>query len=396
MPAKIQVACRVSSRCSKHSSFIEDGSKRRRRNKIDGVVMRSMEGRKWEVLWGGGVNQMEVCFGNGLKFEGLPDDDTKRLVEWHKGERRCVSLIVLVVIVSIDSYLFISFPSSFRVDVSEILGNAGNSSAEGRRPLADGSTTSGTLSTTTASTLPFAPPEVSTVPPAASVDRTVAPPPVLAQVPMPALDNGPEAASVLLSLAAGPAVVLERALVPVAETNQTLVSLPEGGIAGQNFDSESEEELDPDDALVGEDDENHVLPDYIYEDAALQEVMSHLYGLRRKEVEMEKLALLGSITVAHGNEWRVRTDVTPEDIGVDATEDDLEDYVEKGIRSKYLGEQDIGLPQTARVNHDVMVRRRTSPRNKKTKERMDECKVMFEYVLALYPVPWHSFVSIER
>ena len=146
------------------------------------------------------------------------------------------------------------------MDESEVLGNAGNSSAEGRRPWADGSTTSGTLSTS-ASTLPFALPDVPTVPPLAPVDRTVAPQPGPAQVLMPALDNSPEAASVLLSLAAGPAVVLERALVPVAETNQTLVSLPEGGIAGENLDSESEDEVDPDDVLVGEDDENHVLPD---------------------------------------------------------------------------------------------------------------------------------------
>ena len=57
-------------------------------HKIDGVVMRSMEERKWEVLWGGGVNKLEVCFGNGLKFEGMPDEETMRLVEWNKGERR--------------------------------------------------------------------------------------------------------------------------------------------------------------------------------------------------------------------------------------------------------------------------------------------------------------------
>ena len=107
MPAKIQVACRVSSRCSKFSSFIEDGRKRRRRNKIDGVVMRSMEERKWEVLWGRGVNKLEVCFGNGLKFEGMPDDETMRLIEWNKGERRYVSLIALVVFVSIGSYLYL-------------------------------------------------------------------------------------------------------------------------------------------------------------------------------------------------------------------------------------------------------------------------------------------------
>ena len=107
MPAKIQVACRVSSKCSKHSALISDGGgKRRKRNKIDGVVMRSMEGRRWEVLWGGGVNVMEVCFGNGLKFEGLPDDETKRLVEWHKGERRYVSHIACVNIGANASYLF--------------------------------------------------------------------------------------------------------------------------------------------------------------------------------------------------------------------------------------------------------------------------------------------------
>ena len=116
MPAKIQVACRVSSRCSKFSAFIDDGSKRRKRNKLDGVVMRSMEGRKWEVLWGGGVNRMEVCFGNGLKFEGLPDDETMRLVEWNKGERRCVSLISLVVVILIVSYLYLFHCILFQVD----------------------------------------------------------------------------------------------------------------------------------------------------------------------------------------------------------------------------------------------------------------------------------------
>ena len=275
---------------------------------------------------------------------------------------------------------------------SEVLGNAGNSSAEGRSSDVSDGTTLGTLSTT-ASTLPFAPPEVPTVPPAVPVDRTVAPPPAPAQVPMPALDNGPEVASVLLSLAAAPAVAPETALVLVPNANDNLVSFPEGGIADENLDegdSESENEVDPDDVLVGEDDENHVLPDYIYEDATLQEVMSDRYGFRRREVEKEKLDLLGSVTVAHTNEWRVRTDVTPEDIGIDPGEDDLEDFVEKGIRSKYLSNENVGLPQTARGNHDVMVRRRTSPRNKKNKERMDECKVMFEMLLTLYPVPWRT------
>ena len=212
---------------------------------------------------------------------------------------------------------------------------------------------------------------------------------------MPALDDGPDIASVLLSLAADPAVMPETALVPVPDLNENLVRFPEGEIAGENLDSDSdgESEIDPDAVLMGEDDEDHTLPDYVYEDDTLQELMSDRYLVRRREVQVEKLDLLGCTTVAHGNTWTVRTDVLPEDVGIDPDADDFEDFVELGVRSRYLSEENIGFPQTARMNNDVRVGRRTSPRNKKKKERMQEAKVMFEMFLTLYPVAWRMALS---
>ena len=292
---------------------------------------------------------------------------------------------------------FLSIQSSFRLVDSELLINNENSSAEGRRAWSDVSdaatgSTRGT-DTTADSTLPPAPPVLPTVPPAPPADRTVPPAPALPQDPMPALDDGPDIASVLLSLAADPAVMPETALVPVPDLNENLVRFPEGEIAGENLDSDGESEIDPDAVLVGEDDEDHTLPDYVYEDATLQELMSDRYLVRRREVQVEKLDLLGCTTVAHGNTWTVRTDVLPEDVGIDPDADDFEDFVELGVRSRYLSEENIGFPQTARMNNDVRVGRRTSPRNKKNKERMQEAKVMFEMFLTLYPVAWRMALS---
>ena len=64
-----------------------------------------------------------------------------------------------------------------------------------------------------------------------------------------------------------------------------------------------------------------------------------------------------------------------------------------GVRSKYLAEENVGFPQHARTNQDVRVGRRTSPRNKKSAERMNEAKVIFELFLTLYPVVWRSSVK---
>ena len=301
---------------------------------------------------------------------------------------------------------FFSIASSFRLVESELLINNENSSAEGRREWSDATTLS-----TADSTLPPAPPQDLMVPPAPLFDRTAPPPmPVLDEGLI--LDEGSMVANVLLTLAENPELAPERALVPaperalvpaseralvpaperalVLDSNENLVSFPEGEIAGENSESDSDDEVDPDADLVGEDDEDHTLPDYVYEDATLQELMSDRYGVRRSEVDQEKLELLGSTTVAHGNTWTVRTDVLPEDVGIDPDADDIEDFVELGVRSKFLSEENVGFPQHARTNNDVRIGRRTSPRNKKKKERMNEAKVMFELFITLYPVGWRS------
>ena len=58
-----------------------------------------------------------------------------------------------------------------------------------------------------------------------------------------------------------------------------------------------------------------------------------------------------------------------------------------------MAEENVGFPQHARTNQDVRVGRRTSPRNKKSAERMNEAKVIFELFLTLYPVVWRSSVK---
>ena len=60
--------------------------KRRRKARLFGVVVRSVEGGKWEVRWDSGV--MEAMFAGVLKNEGKPDEDSLSLVRQTMGVRR--------------------------------------------------------------------------------------------------------------------------------------------------------------------------------------------------------------------------------------------------------------------------------------------------------------------
>ena len=211
-------------------------------------------------------------------------------------------------------------------------------------------------------------------------------PPGPSNVPMPVLGNAPEAATALLALCDVAHATLDgddgsQALVTVE--NQTLVILPEGGIAGEILDTTDEEDdLDPDGE---EDDEESVVigEEYVYDDPTLQELMSDRYGTRRAEVDYERTELNGTTTTVGGNEWRVRPDITPSEIGITEGELEFEDYMELGVRS------DGALPRNARSNFQVALGRRSSPRNKK-KDTRCEGTAMFDIFLTLYPIGWRG------
>ena len=61
MPSKLRIGTEVSSTSSKTAPLLpaEPGKKRRRRQRVYGVVKRSLPNGKWEVEWGDG--QIEAC-----------------------------------------------------------------------------------------------------------------------------------------------------------------------------------------------------------------------------------------------------------------------------------------------------------------------------------------------
>ena len=61
MPSKLRIGTEVSSTSSKTAPLLpaEPGKKRRRRQRVYGVVKRSLPNGKWEVEWGDG--QIEEC-----------------------------------------------------------------------------------------------------------------------------------------------------------------------------------------------------------------------------------------------------------------------------------------------------------------------------------------------
>lgn len=88
MPATLRVGSRVSSLSSKYARVLdlEPGSRRRKKERVYGVVLRSTTEGKWEVRWDSG--QLEAMCTGTLKKEGEPTEDSTALVRQTMGVRR--------------------------------------------------------------------------------------------------------------------------------------------------------------------------------------------------------------------------------------------------------------------------------------------------------------------
>ena len=87
MPALLRPGSEVSSTSSKTAKFLDPppGKKRRVRERVYGVIMRSLENGMWEVqLAGGGVEEFSP---RSLKCEGEPTQETLELVQVYNNSR---------------------------------------------------------------------------------------------------------------------------------------------------------------------------------------------------------------------------------------------------------------------------------------------------------------------
>ena len=80
MPARLRIGSEVSSVASRQSKLIDPppGKKRRVRERVYGIIMRSMVGGLWEVRWATGA--VESISPNNLKLEGDPSPETEAIV----------------------------------------------------------------------------------------------------------------------------------------------------------------------------------------------------------------------------------------------------------------------------------------------------------------------------
>ena len=87
MPSSIRVGSKVSSITSKQARSLETapGKRRRVRECLFGVVLGSLEGGKWEILWDGGV--VETMSPSNLKKEGDPTEQTLSMIETYHRQR---------------------------------------------------------------------------------------------------------------------------------------------------------------------------------------------------------------------------------------------------------------------------------------------------------------------
>ena len=81
MPATLRIGSEVSSVTSSTSRLVDPppGKKRRVRERVYGVIMRSVVGGMWEVRWASGA--VECISPKKLKLEGNPTPETEALVE---------------------------------------------------------------------------------------------------------------------------------------------------------------------------------------------------------------------------------------------------------------------------------------------------------------------------
>ena len=87
MPSSIRTASKVSSITSKEARFLDPppGKKRRVRERLFGVVLGSVDGGLWEVLWDGGV--VETMKPTNLKREQDPSEESMAMVERYHRHR---------------------------------------------------------------------------------------------------------------------------------------------------------------------------------------------------------------------------------------------------------------------------------------------------------------------
>jgi hypothetical protein len=114
--------------------------------------------------------------------------------------------------------------------------------------------------------------------------------------------------------------------------------------------------------------------------------MNDVLGARRDEMNGRKHNLIGNSTVVAGQQWTVRGDILPADIGLQDDEMEDDDFLEIGLRG--LIEFD-SLPKRSRSNVEVQAGNRASPRHTPLpKVAIDEGKRIHNYFLTLFPVAW--------
>ena len=87
MPSTLRVGSEVSSICSKTARMVgpAPGKKRKTRERVYGVIMRSLDSGKWEVQWAGG--EIEALAPGSLKNEGAPTPETENMVRVYARSR---------------------------------------------------------------------------------------------------------------------------------------------------------------------------------------------------------------------------------------------------------------------------------------------------------------------
>lgn len=80
MPSTLRVGSEVSSITSKTARLLDPppGKKRRVRERVFGVITRSLENGKWEVKWESG--EVEAMPPSNLKMEAAPTDETRSMI----------------------------------------------------------------------------------------------------------------------------------------------------------------------------------------------------------------------------------------------------------------------------------------------------------------------------
>ena len=80
MPAILDIGCEVSSHQSKLAPLmpLQPGAKKRKRERMSGIILKSAPGGKWVVLWATG--EQESCSPRVLKFEDAPSAETMMIV----------------------------------------------------------------------------------------------------------------------------------------------------------------------------------------------------------------------------------------------------------------------------------------------------------------------------